>query len=300
MPSGPTSMKELAALGLDYAFITGAAKHLRAADLLTVHPKGGGATAHWTARDYLLLTTSLAGDQPSDAPTVAPALAQLPHALTVRERFSTTVERDGPIGFTFGGWFLSEVTHALGLTGDTLQQAVDASRSATITMSLFPYRIEVTFYGGGEDGCETYKLIFQAPPPPPVEGQNALLQTILLHVHKTPLWRERTTVIPYEIVFACASLLAKVPASAKAVPPSETGVTTAAPEREAPEPHHRAPAPLRENQPHAATGPSDSPKTTEIGSGVQSLSLASVRRPPTGRKATGRKDALHHAQVVQL
>lgn len=302
MPSGPTSMKELAARGLDYAYITGAAKHLRAADELTVHSKGGGATAHWTARDYLLMTTSLAGDQPSDAPTVAPALAQLPHALTVREKSFTgaALERKGPAGFTFGEWFVTKVTHTSGLTGEALQQAVDAGRDATITMSLFPYRVEVTFYRGGEDGDETYKLIFQAPPPPPVEGQNALLQTILLHVHKTPLWRERTTVVPYEIVLVCASLLAKVPASAKVAPPSGSGVTTATPEREAPEPHHRAPAPVRENQPHAATGPSHSLESTEIGIGVQPPSLASVRRPSNGGKATSRKDALHQAQVAQL
>ncbi len=297
MPSGPASMKELAALGLDYAFMFGSAKYLRAGRELTVHPKGGGATAHWTARDYLLLTTSLAGDQSSDAPTVAPALARLPHALTVREKSFTglELERKGPAGFTFAEWFEYEVIRTSGLTGEALQREVDATQGATITMSLFPYRIEVKFYRGGDTGDETLTLIFQAPPPPLVEGQNALLQTVLLHMHKTPLWRERTTVIPYEIVFACASLLAKVPASAKVAPPSGSGVTTATPEREAPEPHHRAPAPVRENQPHAATGTSETLESTEVGIAMQSLSVSRMRRP-----CNGRKDALHHAEVAQL
>ena len=295
MPSGPASLKELAALGLDHAFMSGAAKYLRSASRMTIHSKGGGAAAHWTVRDYLLLTTSLAGDLPSDAPTVAPALAQLPHVMTLREHSITkrVADHEGPADFTFGDWFENDVTQISSLTGDALQQEVSAAQGATITMSLFPYRVEVKFYGGGEDGSETLRIIFEAPPPPPFEGQNALYRPDL--VHKTSLWRERTTVIPYNVVLACASLLARVPANAKAVPPSGSGVTTATLERETPEPHHKAPAPVRKNQPHAnAARPSHSLEATEIGIGLQYPSVPRVRRPPTVGK-----DTLHHAQVVQ-
>ena len=49
------------------------------------------------------------------------------------------------------------------------------------------------------------------------------------------------------------------------------------------------------NQPHAATGPSNSQEGTEVPTSVQSHSIARVRRP-----FLSRKDALHHAQTAPL
>jgi hypothetical protein len=276
MASGPAVLKELSALGLDYAFIAGVAKHLRPAGLVKTSRKGGGiGTAHWDETDLTRIILSLAGGQPSDASAAVAALHSLPHAGSfsqLRNSGIRTPEGDA-LNITFGAYLEGSMQIVSRMNPQEIIEEQESCRHDTITMTLDPPRAEVTSYTYNS----TLVTVYEASPPLPVEGQNALLNLRYQHP-TTPLWRRQTTVLPYQILIAAGRLVASKPTNAAALPfPGEapSGANPRNTNENAPDPA-RSEARVRDSQPRKQklTETSDTSEFREDGKPHQALSAS--------------------------
>jgi len=228
MPSGPSVVKELSALGLDGAFMTGVVKRGRAAKHYKTSSKGGGSgTAHWEASDYGHLIASLAADQPSDAIATVGVLypLQLTHAwMRPEEGEDYSILPSSPEEITFGAFLEGSIRRIASLAPQDFEGEKERAEFGSITMSVEPPQVNVDVLG--EAGRITYR--FAAPRKVLFENQNALLD--FNFIPRTRLWRWRTTEIPYLVLVTCAELLARNPANNGEVPSDGEALAGADPE----------------------------------------------------------------------
>lgn len=318
MASGPDTRRAFEEFGINAAFLDGLFRHLRRTYTKASKPGGGKGTVHWDEADFGPIIVGMGGEQPSDAPTAVEALYPLPLARlakgTVGEGYPPpTYKRElnkaaTPYDITFGKFIESEIRRIALMPKAERDAEEEEKRYACITLNSESGRAEVTFYWTASKQYSS--ILFTVP------AGNALAPTLPPR-RTTRLWRDRIVTLPFSIIVVAAELLADTwEKTGRLLELSGDGNANPTLDGDMPTTNENAPglagprAPLREtqphanaaedNQPHAATRPSHNLDLTEIGTGVQPPSLASVRRPSNGRKATGRKDALHHAQAAQL
>jgi hypothetical protein len=218
VPTGFRIAKHLAGLGWDYSFLDQRVRALRQGGEVPVGPKAPGrpgphqTVQHWPAEPYAALIASVhASTQSAVLDTVA-ALLSLPHLLSFEDKGRRTpTDRTYPaLGVTFGGFLAAAIQRVAGMDAATLAAERESTRLADITMALDPARVEIRF---PDDEGGALRMVFEAPPPPRDPSWNALYDP--RYVRKAPLWMDRTTVIPYEVVLVCGELLASNPASEK-------------------------------------------------------------------------------------
>ncbi len=313
MASGPEARRAFEEFGINAAFLDGLFRYLRRTYTKASKPGGGKGTVHWDETDLSPTIVGMGCEQPSDAPTTVAALYPLPIARITEGKVGEgypppTYERGlnevaTADDLTFGKCIENEICRLALMPKADREAEEEKNRYSIIILSSERGRAEVTFYKAASQQYKTF--LFTVP------AGNALAPT-LPPIRTTRLWRDRTVTLPFSIIVVAAELLAdtwkktgrllEFSGNGNANPNPTGDITTTnenardlagsrAPLREN-QPHANA---AEDNQPHAATGPSHSLESTEVGIAMQSLSVSRVRRP-----CNGRKDALHHAEVAQL
>lgn len=216
MPTGFRIAKHLAGMGWDYPFLDLRVRALRQGGAVPVGPQAPGrpgphqTVQHWPAEAYVALVASVHAASQSTVLDTVKALLSLPHRLSFEDKGRRTpTDRTYPaLGVTFGGFLAAAIQRVAGMDAATLAAERENVRQADITMMRDPARIEIRF-PDGQGGA--LRMVFEAPPPPREPGWNALYDP--RYARKAPLWMDRTTVIPYEVVLVCGELLASTPAS---------------------------------------------------------------------------------------
>jgi hypothetical protein len=208
LPTGTAVMKRLATMGLDRTFLEGVLRQLRRDKLSASGEKGVGVSSYeWQAGDYATYLCGLAAEGPTTAAATVLALSSLPFAGAYSgsswapERIKNLglETKDSPL--TLGVWLAAEIKDLKGLPPEVrAARGADEAR-ATLTLTAHPPRAEVTFY----QGSDFYRLVWQHAPKP-YPGGNALM--FMPDPSRHGLWIDRTAVMPYAILTACADLLA--------------------------------------------------------------------------------------------
>ncbi len=264
-------------------------------------PKKQDAT--WDASHYAIGILALGTSLPINAPATAQKLGSFKWVRATKH--TRTREPDGRTSIK-----VEEDTEAR-VDGHELRLAVErqvlfyASKDAAYREEVLSIMVEhaiVLSVDGGtasisyqyEDDYWTVDHYSSSLDPEDVSNRRAIPR------------RKVSVELPLSLVVVCGGLLAETLAAHAAnspLPPSDGAPGSAEPEPQnenAAAPGRtaartRKPNRSRRNSRRNATGPSDSQEGTEIGIGLQSLSVPRVRRP-----LLNRKDALHHAQVAQL
>jgi hypothetical protein len=273
VPSGAFVLRQLAEQGLDEAFLDGNLRALRAAALLPIGRKGPGkAILHWQAADYARYIIALAAAGPTSAVATVEAIASLPFSRYTIDTGDDNSKKSldlPPIGRDLAD-YLAHLIESTAADIKARRQDTASDRGTAKAMAgadtapgvtvidpaiiiwLEPNRVELAFY---DERDHAVMAEFRDPPPEPIPGQNALMTYF---VPRARLWVQRVTRIPYDIIAACAELLAMNPETTSAdqttgeTPsggsPADT-ITTATNEN-APDPA-RSEASIRNSQPRA-------------------------------------------------
>lgn len=289
MPTGTAVMKCLATMGLDRSFLEGVLRQLRRDGLSASGEKGGGFSGYdWQAKDYATYLCGLAAEGPTSAAATVQALAALPfsgaYSGSSWPNLSDKLDfKDDEGVLTFAVWLASEIDTLKGLSPEEREARHSSPDRATLTLTVYPPRAEVTFY----HGSEFFKLVWQHAPKP-YPGGNALM--FLSDPPRQGLWIDRTAVMPYAILVACADLLASNRTYAIYHP---KGSAPGGADPEGKTTDENAPdlagsrAPVREGQPHrqdAAFPVGDDREAREFGILSQAPFCRGGRRPLHSRK----------------
>lgn len=213
MPVGSVVVKRLAEQGLDEDFLEGSLRTLRLAGLLPAGKRGGGkASVHWQATDYAKFIPSLAANGPTSAADAVAAIFLLPYCRSFTGSIHSSigeVDEAVQLDCTFGEYLVRDIYDLARSSPEQKAERMQSISAATIIMSANPPRAEISFY----DRERHFTLLWQRPLPPAKEGENALMAG---YAHRPRLWTGRTTSVPYEIIAACAELLAMNPETTSA------------------------------------------------------------------------------------